>query len=319
MEKNNGSAAVQKREPTMAERFTNAVVKEFSSIAGKIELTPYQRRLAQHLFLKIDTTLAELEKKRRDQNKPEIAWKNINMTKLATDAMHRVDLGLDALIPGHIYPIPYLNTRTNKYDLDLRIGYKGKDYYRRTMATEQPMDIRYELVYSKDKFRPIKKGPQHPEESYDFEVADTPFDRGEVIGGFGYIEYENPKKNVLILVTAKDFQKSAAKAQSQDFWVAYPDEMKYKTIVNRTTDKLPVDPQKVSAAFLAVEKEEEYIDIEVVSSHIAENANIGPVLEIAPEMHTNEDEDAAIEKEIVQEAKAEVQTEKAAPKKGPGF
>jgi recombination protein RecT len=272
--------AVQKSEPTMSERFTNAVVREFGSIAKNIQLTPYQKRLAQHLFLKIDASLNEAESKRTDKSKPAIAWANINMTKLATDAMHRVDLGLDALIPATIYPIAYLNSRTQKYDLDLRIGYKGEDFYRRAMAIDPPVDVRYELVYEKDKFRPIKKRIGCDIESYEFEVADTPFDRGEVVGGFGYIEYTDPKRNQLILVTDKDFKKSEAKAGSDKFWKPYRDEMKYKTLVHRTTDKIPIDPQKVSSSFLAVQQESDYIDAEVVSSHIKEVANTGPVIEI---------------------------------------
>jgi len=57
-----------------------------------------------------------------------------------------------------------------------------------------------EVVYSKDKFTPLKKSKGNPIESYEFEIVE-PFDRGEIIGGFGYIEYDEPSKNTLVLMS----------------------------------------------------------------------------------------------------------------------
>ncbi len=276
-------SALTKTEGTVSERFTNSVIKEFGSIAGKLVLSPYQKRLAQHLFIKIDASLAELEKKRAEKNKDatQIIWANVNMQKLAIDAVHRIELGLDALIPNHISPIPYWNTRAKKYDLDLRVGYVGKDYYRRQMALDPPDDIIYELVYENDTFRPIKKSAKSQVESYDFEIS-KPFDRGEVIGGFAYLVYGDPKKNKLIIVTKEDFKKSEAKAQSKDFWNGHPDQMCYKTIVNRATSKLQIDPEKVNASFKAVEHDDAQ-DEAAAKDEIAENANKGTILDLDPE------------------------------------
>ena len=271
---------IAKVEPTMSERFTVAVMKEFGAIVGqKISFGPHQKRLAQHLFLKIDASLAAAEKKRAEKggNQTPIVWANINMAKLATDAVHRVELGLDALIENHISPIPYFNTRMGKYDLDLRIGYSGKDYYMRKAAVEEPVDIIYELVYGNDKFQPIKRTPNHPLESYTFEITD-PFNRGEVVGGFGYILFEDTRKNQLVIVTEDDFKKSQAKAAGDTFWKDNPIQMRYKTVVHRTVSKLQVDPEKVNASFLAVEKD----DMDAAGAHaeIAENANKGPIVAI---------------------------------------
>ena len=264
----------------ISEQFTHSIIKEFGRTVGEISLTPYQRRLAQHLFIRIDNALRELEAKRTDKNKAPIIWPNVNMQRLATDAMHRVELGLDALIPGHIWPIPYLNSTTGKYDLDLRIGYSGKDFYKRKMAVEPPMDIIYHLVHKNDLFKPIMRSAKNPIEGYEFEIA-NPFERGDVIGGFAYMVYEDPTKNRLILVTNADFKKSEARAQSKDFWTNYPEDMKYKTIVNRATKYLTVDPEKVNAAYMAAEREDEVIDVEMVKAEIKEHANNGEVLEIA--------------------------------------
>ena len=249
--------ALQKVNPTMSERFTSMVVREFGSTVGKLQLDPYQQRLAQHLFVAVDNALKTLEAKRLDQGGKgtPMVWSNINMEKLAIDAVHRIELGLDALIPGHVYPIPYYNRRLGKYDLDLRIGYVGKDYYRRKMAVEEPVDIIYELVHETDEFQPIKRSIENPIESFTFNVT-NPFNRGKVIGGFGYIMYENPLKNSLVLVSKEDFDKSRAKAQSDQFWKQYEKEMQVKTLVHRVTSKLPVDPAKVNTSYMAVETDD---------------------------------------------------------------
>ena len=99
----------------------------------------------------------------------------------------------------------------------------------------------------------------------------------------------------------------------------FTSQMALKTVINRTC-KLIINASSDNALLLErINRNEDLADAAEAEAAIAENANTGPVLEIAPEMHTNEDEDAAIEKEIADEAKAEVQHETAAQKKGPGF
>jgi recombination protein RecT len=251
-------------EKTMAVRFTEAIMAEFSGAVGGSpkNFGEKQRKLAQHLFIQIDADLNYLEKKRegnkyKKDNLP-ITWANINMPKLAIDAMRRIELGLDALIPNHIFTIPYMNNRLKQYDIDLRIGYAGKDYYRRKMATEMPVDIIYELVYSTDKFEVIKKSFNNEVETFIFEITE-PFNRGEVVGGFGYIQFKNPKKNKLVLVSEADFKKSEGKAGNDKFWGAYPIEMRMGKLIHRTTDKLTIDPDKINASYAAVEAEEKLV------------------------------------------------------------
>lgn len=266
-------------EPTVSARFTDMVISEFTSSVGDVtKFDEEQRRLAQHLFIKIDASLNTLEAKRASDNSKRdnapIVWANINMQKLALDAMHRIELGLDALCPNHIHPIPYFNSRLKKYDLDLRIGYAGKDYYRRKVALEPPKDIRYELVYSTDNFIVRKKDQNNQEETYTYEIT-NPFERGEILGGFGYLIYDDPTKNKLVLVTKKDFERSE-KAGNRDFWTKYPTEMRFKTIITRVTDRLQIDPKKVSASYAAVEEQEA---VAVIEGEIDANANTGDIID----------------------------------------
>jgi len=268
-------------EHTMSERFTAMVVNEFRAAFGaELQLSPMQKRLAQHLFIKIDQALASFELKRLDEGKKDVlpyTWQNINLPKLASDSIHRINLGLDALIPNHISPIAYYNKRERKYDLDLRVGYVGKDYYRRKVAITEPVDVIYELVYSKDTFKPIKKNAANAIESFEFEIV-NPWDRGEIVGGFGYIMYEDPTRNKLVIVTEKDFKKSEDAAKSGTFWKNYRTEMKFKTLVHRVTDKLTIDPAKVNESYAAVERD----DAEgIILAEIEANSNKEP-LDIEP-------------------------------------
>ncbi len=293
-----GKNVPEVKQPTYSQRFTGMVVREFGSTVGNLELSPYKHVLAQHLFIGIDTALRNLEAKRLKDGKEgkPIAWANINMNKLAVDAVHRVELGLDALIPGHIYPIPYFNGKLGLYDLDLRIGYVGKDYYRRKYTTVPPVDVIYQLVHAKDKFVPIV---QPGAESYTFEIP-LPFNRGEVVGGFGYIVHEDPSKNKLILVSKADFDKSRNAAKSKDFWGPYEREMQFKTLVNRVTSKLPIDPEKVNASFAAVEIDEAQAESE---REIAQHAN-GDLLDVTGTGGENGGEMSEEEKAAIMEEEA---------------
>jgi len=280
------SREIQKYDPAMSERFTSMIIREFSSIMGNgsLVLNDQQKRLAQHMFAKMDATLQELEKKRLDKNetgKVAIVWANVNMQKLSLDAVHRIELGLDALIPNHISPIPYWNARMKKYDVDLRVGYTGKDYYRRKVALDSPKDVRYHLVYTNDKLTVFMKSKTNPIETYEFEIPE-PFNRGEVKGGFAYLEYEDASKNKIVLLALSDFNKAKSAAKSPDFWSKYPEQMQYKTLVHRATDKLQIDPAKINASYLAVENDDASDALEV-QAQIEESANKGKVIDMIPE------------------------------------
>lgn len=266
----------------VSQRFVREVEKQFTAEMGsQLQFTEHQKKLAQHLFLKVDSALKDFEAdriKKGHNNKLPFTWDNVNMRKMAIDAVDRVNLGLDALIENHIHPVPYFNSKIKKYDIELTIGYKGLDYYKRKCAVEEPIDIKYELVHETDIFKPIKKSIKNDVEFYEFEIT-NPFDRGPVIGGFGYIMYEDPTKNKLVIVTKEDFEKAKKMAQTKAIWNEHPEKMMYKTIVRRTTAHLDLDPEKTNApSYARLEGESterrvneeieanantEYIDIEV--------------------------------------------------------
>lgn len=276
---------------TPSQRFAAQIAKQFVAEIGTAEGFAHEHQvLAQHLFIKMDSTIKELEARRINDNRSitPYTWQNINMQKLAIDAVHRIKLGLDALIPGHIYPIAYFNKKENKYDIDLRIGYIGKNYYRRENALDKPVDIRYELVRANDMFRPIKKDLRNKVEFYEFEII-NPFERGGIVGGFGYIMFDNPEKNVLVILTKEDFDKSRKLAAGDTFWKNHPTEMMYKTLVHRTTEKLQLNPKSInSTSYAYVEAQDDEGNIADLKTEIEENANkealdINPVYTVSAE------------------------------------
>jgi len=314
------SNQVAKRELTHSERFANAVVKQFEAEAGSLrEFGDYEKTLAQHLFLKVDAVLKEFEAKRLQSGNDSRApyyWENINMRKLALDAVHRIQLGLDALIPNHIHPVPYFNSKEKKYDLDLRVGYRGKHYYRLENAVEKPLDVRYELVYETDHFKPIKKSLNNPIENYEFEIK-NPFDRGEIVGGFGYISYSDPKKNVLVIVSEKDFQKAMGYAQTKEFWTKHPENMRYKTLVHRVTDYLPLDPKSVNAAAYAYVEQQDNSEFqaEAIREEVRQNANT-EIIDTDDYVILDEEPDEPTRPEPTQEAAPETEAQQEAASAG---
>jgi len=246
------SQAIQKQDAvtTVSARFLADVEKQFAAEMGSgLAFSAFEKRLTQHMYLAVDQALKNAEARRKG-GEP-FTWHNVDRQKLALDTVHRVSLGLDALIPNHIWPVTYWNGHKKLYDVDLRVGYVGRDYVARRHAIETPIDIIYELVYSTDTFKALPRSGAREVEGYEFEIS-NPFDRGSIVGGFGYVVYADPRKNRLILVTPRDFKRSKSASKSS-FWADNDIEMHLKTIYHRVASKIPMDPEKVNAtAFAAV-------------------------------------------------------------------
>lgn len=246
MTENNNVAT---REMPAAERFAVAVLRQYQSEIGQVKMTEQEETLLQHLYVKCDMAFAEANAKLSNGKTP-ITWKSIDMVKLATDAVHRIKLGLDALIPGFIYPIAYWNDKKKLYDVDLRVGYKGEIFYTQKASMRPIHDIRVELVYSTDEFTVYKKDSRNKIEGYTFKV-NNPFSRGDVVGGYAYVEYEDDSANLLRVMSKEDIEKRRKKAKGDSFWSEWYEEMAYKTLVHSVAGKIPIDPEKVNSASLA--------------------------------------------------------------------
>ncbi len=100
-------------------------------------------------------------------------------------------------------------------------------------------------------------------EGYEFEIVNA-FDRGTVVGGFGYIEYADPVKNKLVIMSMKDIMKRKPQYASAEFWggvvkkweggkqietqtEGWFEEMCLKTLKREvySAKHIPRDPQKI--------------------------------------------------------------------------
>jgi hypothetical protein len=254
------NTAVAKKEHSLSQRFIDKVTNEMASAIGQgVKFSESQKRLATNLFVKVDNDLqnAEADRLKKKKGGVPIVWANVNMQKLALDAAHRIQLGLDALVPNHIHTIPYHNGKTDKYDLDLRIGYKGKHLYRVKFCADDVVDIRYELIREGDHFKILKKNFEREIESYEHEVTD-PFNQGKVIGGFGYIVYKDPTMNKVITVSREDMDKIKSSWTSGPVWKGdWEHRMQLKTVVHRTTEALNIDTTKTNMSYHYVEAQDD--------------------------------------------------------------
>jgi recombination protein RecT len=291
------NTSLQPKAPTQSERFTNAVMAEFSSGVSDIALTNFQRKLCQSYFIKLDATLKEADKKRLSKSEQyrdnlPVTWENVNMSKLAIDVVCWSAIGLDPLQPNHINIIPYKNSTSGKFDIGFIPGYKGIEIKAKKYGFDIPDDVVVELVWSKDVFKQIKKDLNNKIESYIFEVVDD-FNRGDIIGGFYYHSYtNNPEKNKIKVFTRADIEKRRPEQAAAEFWGGEKDEWKngqktgqkikvegwfeemaWKTIYKAAFSVITIDSQKIDDAYLnVITRDAELIDNKV-AIEIQENAN----------------------------------------------
>lgn len=287
---------IQKSENlTNSERFSNMVIKEFKGNVGELNLNEYQKQLIRNYFIGIDNALKVAETSRqfskKKANEPPITWENVNMNALARDVVQNAKLGLDMSIKNHLHVVPYKNNKTNKYDLNLMPGYEGLKYIASKYSLYKILDIKVELVRETDAFQATSKNNV---DGYEFKIT-NPFSRGNVVGGFGYIRYENEIHNQLVIMSIDELMKRKPSTASAEFWggtkdkwedgkhigkeeiAGWTDEMLYKTMVRATCKKVPVDPKKINDSYIYVmENKDDYytnLDEEKMKDEISQNAN----------------------------------------------
>jgi recombination protein RecT len=294
-------AEVKTPQPSQSERFTNAIVKEFSSNNGAVTITPFQKKLCQNYFIKIDQTLKDAEKKRlakQEEYRDALAltWENVNMAKLAVDVIAFSSVELDPTQPNHINMIPYKNTANQKYDMGFVIGYRGMELKAKKYGLDVPNDVVVELVYSNDKFKQHKKDRNNPVESYEFEILND-FDRGDVIGGFWYHEFKDaPDKNKIKVFSLKDIEKRKPAYASAEFWGGEKDkwekgpdgknkkvgkekiegwfeEMALKTISRHAYNAITIDSKKIDDNYLAIIQKDTEMKDAIIQNDVIANAN----------------------------------------------
>lgn len=281
---------------TNSERFTDKVLAEFQGNIGELSLSEYQKQLIKSYFIGIDNALKKADEYRvqkngwnttKEKNDLPMTWANVNMTDIATAVVHNAKLGLDMSIANHLSVVPYKN-KANKYDLGFIPGYKGLEYIAIQHSLYPIKDIIVELIYSNDEFEVINNGTKT---SYKFTIK-NPFDRGEILGGFGYINYFDEEKNKLIMLNKKEIEKRKPKYAAAEFWggekynsetkkkeeiEGWYEKMAKKTVARATYNEVSLDPKKINNSYAYVINSEnrvyEQSKEDIIAEEIYENAN----------------------------------------------
>ncbi len=284
-ENTNAMTEVKKEnKPAPSLGFMNLVAREFAKELSdkKPTFSERQKRLIQGYFVMVDRALITAEENRLKNNGGGVPykWDFVNMRDLALDAAHYARMGLDMQEKNHLFPIPFANKRTGKYDINFMLGYSGIQYIAEKYALTPPKNVTIEIVHEKDKFKVLKKSFSNPVESYEFEFTD-PFDRGEIKGGFGYIEYDDPSRNELIVMSKQDILKRVGKNSNTSKW---QEEMFRKTLVREVYSgkHIPRDPSKIDDDYEYMKEREVIYAQAEIESEAKENANSIP-LDIPPE------------------------------------
>lgn len=326
---------------TPSERFTQAVIKEFPTglSSEPVELTSFQKKLIQNYFIKVDSVLGEAEQKRLSKTEQyrdavPVTWQNVNMNKLALDVVAYSSIGLDPLQKNHISPIPYKNNKTGKYDINLMEGFNGLELKARKYGFEVPDDVIFELKYSTDHFKSLKKNSERKVEGYEFEVVND-FNRGELEGGFYYMMFnDNPEKNKLVVMNRQQIEKRKPTYASAEFWggekdnwvngqkegkvkvEGWEEEMFMKTLKRHCWDKINIDSQKIDDFLMRTLQNEAQSNDDQVQTLISEKANKKVLtMEVEHEEVVNEETGEILEEETMPELFPKKET----VKQDPGF
>lgn len=286
---NENKELVQAAAPSNSQRFVSAVMREFTKDTGLVTLTSHQKNLIQGYFIACDQALNAAESKRlkdaagkepwatKAREKIPYVWNNVNVDgKLAQRIVVYAKLGLDMTLANHLFAIPYMNGKNGKYDLNFQEGYKGREIKTKKYSFYDIMNMQYELVYSNDEFIPHKKDTQHPYDTYEFKIK-NPFDRGILVGGFAYVEFNVPNRNFLLIMSKADIEKRHKIAKSKEFWDNWYDEMALKTVVNAACNKVTLDPEKIDPDFRIMQQSESDTAEAELAEEISANANREPI------------------------------------------
>lgn len=284
MNENMNAAQFPNLAASASQRFVGAVEREFTSSSGELNITPYQKSLIQGYFIGCDKALRYLEEKRdkdaKDGDKSAAAklpykWENVNIgPDLAQSIATFAKLNLNMMAKNHLFPIPYYNSKNQKYDMQFQIGYEGLKYEALKYSLFKIVDIQADFIYSNDSFEIIKDAING--ESYRLKI-NNPFDRGQIIGGYGYAVYDDPRQNKLIVMSKKDIDDVKKKAKSQAFWKDYYNEMALKTIVRRICKRVPLDPKKFDDYYRLMQKFDGDSAEADLARELRENANREPI------------------------------------------
>lgn len=264
MTKNNQLGKQQSSNLSPAERFTKTIVREAGeNSVGGANLTEYTKGLLNGYFLQIDSYFKDPKRNRNNYS-----WRDVNMTDLAIQSVKYARLGLDMLQENTLHIVPYQSKHGAKVDVNLQLGYNAKKFLAMNYSIKPIKEVTMELVYSTDDFQIL--GPNNY-----IQKIKNPFNRGEIIGGFGYIEYADGSKPKLILVSKEELEKRRSTAKTQAIWNQWSKEMYEKTLVNiiYSQRNIPLDPRRIAEEMEFIREREAKASLAEAGEDAERNAN----------------------------------------------
>ena len=282
----------------IGEKFVDNLVNLYIKMKG-IELANMPNDVRSRLFniyFGIQRAMTKINEEKAASD-PICNWNTIvNRDELYEKAVHCAEIGLDMKMDNHLYAVirkqkgKVLNEKDLEIEKDaigwtctLQEGYLGKKYVAEKYADDDYLGSIIELVYSNDKFAIKKKSISNVVENYDFEVT-NPFDRGEIVGGFGYIQYEDSTKNKLVTMSKKDIDKRKDSANMKVMWSNWYEEQAEKTLIGYVFSKknFKRDPKKIDDSIRRLDELEVKEQLLLASEPTDNKQPTLPVIDIPP-------------------------------------
>ncbi|WP_081895127.1 recombination protein RecT [Mesoaciditoga lauensis] len=169
---------------------------------------------------------------------------NCSNTSLLGAIMTAAQLGLEPGALGHVYLIPYYNSKTKSMEVQLQIGYKGM----------------LDLVRRSGEITSISAHTVHENDEFEFEyglaeklrhIPNISQDRGEITAVYAVAHFKDGGYSFLVM-SKGDVEKIRKRSKSPNFgpWVTDYDAMARKTAIKQLCKYLPisVEIQKAIAA-----------------------------------------------------------------------
>lgn len=263
---------------SVADRFTMSVLKAYGDVAKGIEVTDKEKKLIANYFIKIDEQLRN--------SKQGYNWGMVRMNEFALTLAHTAKLGLDMSLPNMLSFIPFKHGDTGTINMVPVIGKSGYEYIAKTFGLNPPKNIFVELVYSTDKFTMVKRDVKHPCDDYTFEIT-SPFNRGEIVGAFGYLAYSDKSNNFIMVKSKDELMRYRPPKYDPTFWSGENlPKMLEKTMAKQLLKKVALDPQKVNRirdSFNVIDAADIEIADYMAKEEIAENMGQGDYIDVDAE------------------------------------
>lgn len=234
----------------VSNHFAGLVEKNIASLTSNIT-SQEAKRLTMNLIVKANNVLESSDRG--------YGWGMVDTNRFLVDILKCVTLGLDAA-NNECYPIPYMNNKTKKLELQCSPSAWGLKKIVTEYAIGSPVkDVRAFIVRDSDHFT-VKYTALDDIWTYEADL----FGKSAVIGYATVIVREDGTSNVMVH-SLEDIKKrrDASKSPNSPAWTKWPHEMALAKAVRRhcskITYKLPDDKQE---AFDALDDDSSSVALE---------------------------------------------------------